>query len=62
MGCTFPAKTALIAGSEGEGIHRLVAENADYRVKIPIFGKIDSLNVSQATAVLLHSYRRQHRP
>lgn len=58
----FPQKTALIAGSEGEGIRQLASKNSDFRVKIPIFGKIDSLNVSQAAAVLLHSYRRQHKP
>lgn len=61
-GFDFPPKTAIIMGSEGEGIHQLASKNADFRVKIPIYGKIDSLNVSQAVAVLLHSYRRQHKP
>lgn len=49
----FPAKCVLVLGSEGEGLHRLVKELADFSVKIPLSGKIGSLNVGQAAAVLL---------
>ena len=45
--------TALVMGSEGKGLHRLVAENCDMLVKISMQGKIDSLNVSVATGVIL---------
>ena len=49
----FPEKTLLIMGSEGKGLRDLVSKSADYKVYIPMFGNIDSLNVSQATAVFL---------
>ena len=51
--------TALVLGGEGSGLHRLVAENCDVLVKIPMYGKIDSLNVSVAAGVLLFEARRQ---
>jgi 23S rRNA (guanosine2251-2'-O)-methyltransferase len=51
--------TALVLGGEGSGLHRLVAENCDALVKIPMYGKIDSLNVSVAAGVILFEARRQ---
>lgn len=51
--------TAIVLGGEGGGLHRLVAENCDVLVKIPMYGKIDSLNVSVAAGVLLFEARRQ---
>ncbi|HVF30741.1 MAG TPA: 23S rRNA (guanosine(2251)-2'-O)-methyltransferase RlmB [Pyrinomonadaceae bacterium] len=51
--------SALILGAEGTGLHRLVAENCDVLVKIPMYGKIDSLNVSVAAGVILFEARRQ---
>jgi 23S rRNA (guanosine2251-2'-O)-methyltransferase len=51
--------TALVLGGEGSGLHRLVAENCDVLVKIPMYGKIDSLNVSVAAGVILFEARRQ---
>ena len=51
--------TALILGGEGRGLHRLVGENCDVLVKIPMYGKIGSLNVSVAAAVILFEARRQ---
>ncbi len=51
--------TALVLGNEGSGLHRLVAENCDVLVKIPMYGKIDSLNVSVAAGVVLFEARRQ---
>ncbi len=50
---------ALIVGNEEKGIRKLVAENCDFLVKIPMKGKIDSLNVSVATGVLLFEINRQ---
>jgi 23S rRNA (guanosine2251-2'-O)-methyltransferase len=51
--------TALVMGAEGSGLHRLVAENCDVLVKIPMYGKIDSLNVSVAAGVILFEAKRQ---
>lgn len=51
--------SAVIMGSEGTGLHRLVAENCDVLVKIPMHGRIDSLNVSVAAGVVLFEARRQ---
>jgi len=56
-GFEFPEKTVLVIGSEEKGPSQLLLKQADFKVKIPLFGKIDSLNVSQATAVLLNSYQ-----
>ena len=50
---SFPKKIAIVMGSEGSGISRLLKENCDEVVSIPTFGKIDSLNVSVAAGVLL---------
>ena len=56
----LPRKTVLVVGNEGEGVSKLVKEQCDRSVAIPQLGKIDSLNVSAATAVLLYEYRRRH--
>ena len=56
----FPAKTCIIMGSEGTGISRLLEEQCDSIVSIPTCGKIDSLNVSVATGVLLYERYRQN--
>ncbi len=55
----FAAKTALVMGSEGSGIARLLREKCDEIVSIPTRGKLDSLNVSVATGILLYEIRRQ---
>ncbi|MFN0277906.1 MAG: 23S rRNA (guanosine(2251)-2'-O)-methyltransferase RlmB [Pyrinomonadaceae bacterium] len=51
--------SAIVLGGEGSGLHRLVAENCDVLVKIPMYGRIDSLNVSVAAGVILFEARRQ---
>ena len=50
---------ALVMGSEGFGISRLVREKCDFIVSIPLYGRVNSMNVSCATAVLLSDVRRQ---
>jgi 23S rRNA (guanosine2251-2'-O)-methyltransferase len=52
-------RVALILGSEGTGISRLLKETCDGMVGIPSYGRIDSLNVSVAAGVLLYEVRRQ---
>jgi len=54
---TLPA--TIFLGSEGHGLHRLVREHCDTLVRIPLCGKLDSLNVSVAAGVLLYEARRQ---
>ena len=49
----FAPRTLLIVGSEGEGIQPLIRKRADRSVYIPMKGKIESLNVATATALLL---------
>ncbi|MCL1794280.1 MAG: 23S rRNA (guanosine(2251)-2'-O)-methyltransferase RlmB [Oscillospiraceae bacterium] len=51
----------LVVGNEGEGLSPLVIQKSDFMVKIPMFGKIDSLNVSCACAVLMYEISRQRK-
>jgi len=50
---------AIVIGSEGDGMSRLVAENCDFLVSIPMRGRISSLNASAAAAILLYEAVRQ---
>ena len=50
---------AIVAGSEETGISKQILQIADEQVKIPILGKIDSLNVSVATALIIYEVIRQ---
>ncbi len=50
---------AIVIGSEGEGIGRLVKEKCDFLVKIPMIGEIESLNASVAAGVLIYEAIRQ---
>jgi 23S rRNA (guanosine2251-2'-O)-methyltransferase len=51
--------TALVFGGEGQGLHRLVREHCDVVVKIPLRGRISSLNVSVAAGIVLYEALRQ---
>lgn len=53
----FPRQTLLIVGAEGTGIQPLLLKKADFHLYIPMQGAIDSLNVSQATAVFLSHWK-----
>ena len=50
---------ALVIGSEGEGLGRLVRERCDFLVSIPLRGRVSSLNASTAAAVLMYEILRQ---
>lgn len=52
---------AIVIGSEGEGMGRLVAESCDFRINIPMFGKVSSLNASASAAILLYEAVRQRK-
>ena len=52
---------ALVLGSEGEGVSEVVRKKCDYLVSIPMYGKVNSFNVSTAAAVLLCEAARQQR-
>ena len=52
---------AFVFGSEGNGVSRLVREKCDFVVSIPMYGKVNSMNVSTAAAVILtEAARRRH--
>ncbi len=51
---------ALVIGSEGKGMSRLVKEKCDFLLKIPMFGRITSLNASNATSILIYEVVRQN--
>jgi len=50
---------ALVLGAEGDGIRRLTAESCDALVTIPMYGSVESLNVSVASGICLYEVRRQ---
>lgn len=54
----FAEKTAIVMGSEDKGMRRNVREHCDVVVSIPMVGKVDSLNVSTAAAVLCWEVRK----
>jgi 23S rRNA (guanosine2251-2'-O)-methyltransferase len=54
-------RAAIILGSEGEGISRLLREHCDALIAIPSTGRLDSLNVSVAAGVLLYEVTRQRK-
>ncbi|MGB4812305.1 MAG: 23S rRNA (guanosine(2251)-2'-O)-methyltransferase RlmB [Methylophilaceae bacterium] len=50
---------AIVLGAEGDGIRRLTAETCDALVTIPMYGSVESLNVSVASGICLYEIRRQ---
>lgn len=57
----FTGPCALVFGSEGNGVSRIVKEACDVITSIPMYGKVNSFNVSTAAAVILAEAARQHR-
>ncbi len=54
----YSGSVAVVLGSEGFGISRLVKEKCDFTVSIPLYGKVNSMNVSCAAAVILTEVAR----
>lgn len=54
MTAEFTGGTALVIGAEEDGISRLVAEKCDYKVSLPMTGRIESLNASVAAGVMMY--------
>ncbi|MCI8654703.1 MAG: RNA methyltransferase [Clostridia bacterium] len=52
-------KKIIVMGNEANGVERVIQDIADERVKIPMLGKTESLNVSIATGIILYEYVRQ---
>jgi 23S rRNA (guanosine2251-2'-O)-methyltransferase len=55
----FTGDIAIVIGSEGKGLRRLVKEQCDYLAKIPMPGEFESLNASVAAGVMLFEVVRQ---
>jgi TrmH family RNA methyltransferase len=55
----FTTPSAVVMGTEADGLTDFWLDNSDYRIKIPMRGKIDSLNVSVSAAVITFEAMRQ---
>ena len=55
----FDKKSAIVLGNEGSGIRQLVKKNCDFLVKIRQAGTLDSLNVSNAAAIVFYQAMMQ---
>ena len=58
----FKNSCAIVIGSEGDGMSRLVEENCDFLVSIPMAGRVSSLNASVSAAILMYETVRQRSP
>ena len=57
----FKCPCAIVLGSEGDGVSRLIKEKSDSITSIPMYGHVNSFNVSTAAAVILAEVAKQHR-
>ena len=57
----FTGPAAIVAGAEATGVSSVWHENSDVNIIIPMFGKVDSMNVSVATSIVLYEALRQRK-
>ena len=57
----YSGKIALVIGNEGDGMSRIVRESCDFIARIPMYGKVNSLNASVATGIMIYEVVRQKR-
>lgn len=57
----YSGKIALVIGNEGSGISRMVRESCDFIARIPMYGKVNSLNASVAAGIMIYEVVRQKR-
>lgn len=57
----FNCPCAIVLGSEGDGVSKIVKDKSDYITSIPMYGRVNSFNVSTAAAVILAEVSKQHR-
>lgn len=55
----YTGKTAIIIGNEGSGMSRLVRESCDFIARIPMYGKVNSLNASVSAGIMIYEVLRQ---
>ena len=57
----YSGKIALVIGNEGSGMSRMVRESCDFIARIPMYGKVNSLNASVAAGIMIYEVVRQKR-
>ena len=57
--CDLRGRTAVVVGAEGSGLHRLVRERCDQLVRLPMLGRVSSLNAAVAVSIVLYEALRQ---
>lgn len=55
----YASPTAFVLGGEGQGLHQMIRKRCDFLVRIPLAGKISSLNVSVAAGIVLFEWKRR---
>ncbi|HEV3232774.1 MAG TPA: 23S rRNA (guanosine(2251)-2'-O)-methyltransferase RlmB [Candidatus Dormibacteraeota bacterium] len=58
----YRGRAAIVVGAEGEGLHHLVRERCDQLVRLPMLGKVESLNAGVAAAIVMYEALRQRSP
>ena len=57
----FDGGICVVVGNEGKGVSRLVSENCDFKIKIPMYNDLDSLNVSVASSIIMYEISKQRK-
>ena len=57
----YDSKSAIVIGNEGSGISKIIRDNSDFIISIPMVGKVNSLNASVAAAIVIYEVVRQRK-